>query len=378
MCLSKKNPLEVVDHIMQRTVEDLVNEDDYSSTDNIVLVLHCDHLLTVESADGIAGLSSFYEQDENGNWTRPVAPSESVSAPRCPSCRAPFHLSRYGRVFKKTDVDLSEQSLVGTSNSRLMDIQRRLDALKEIQVPKMADAPKDFYTDVRYEKSQVRVNHDLVTAFEAKRTVDITLFTEKLWKTFGINKKEATVWERQTGSEIQLLRQANAIIKQSSPQQDAWDASYAKIFRAEMATGKCRPEGAQLLARRSLGTPRPSGKQQYAIQATLLSIQIRHRLSRVAQRFSETTTDEAEKRHWDLLASILLTSTVMDAETARGDACEAVLRRSYYAASHCCKSFPKCPRVIFTHCCLLFTRSFVRVPVLPTLCLNEASPNLVR
>ncbi|KAJ9093932.1 hypothetical protein QFC20_007017 [Naganishia adeliensis] len=319
---------------MQRTIEDLVNEADYSSTDNIVLALHCGHMLTVESADGIAGLSSFYEQDKNGNWTRPVAPSESVSAPRCPSCRAPFSLNRYGRVFKKTDVDLSEQSLVGTSNSRLMDIQRRLDALKDIQLPKMEDGPKEFYTDSRYEKSKIRVNHGLVTAFEAKRTVDISLFTEKLWKTFGINNKAATLWERQTGSEIKLLREANAVIKQSSPQQNAWDASYAKLFRAEMATGKCRPEGAQVLARRSLGTPRPSGKQQYAIQATLLSIQIRHRLARIAQQFSEATKDEVGKRHWDLLASILLTSTVMDAETVKGDACEAVLRRSYYAVSH--------------------------------------------
>lgn len=377
-CVSKKKPLEVVDHIMQRTIEDLVNEADYSSTDNIVLALHCGHMLTVESADGIAGLSSFYEQDKNGNWTRPVAPSESVSAPRCPSCRAPFSVNRYGRVFKKTDVDLSEQSLVGTSNSRLIDIQRRLDALKHIQLPEIENGPEEFYTDSRYEKSKIRVNHGLVTAFEAKRTVDISLFTEKLWKTFGINNKAATLWEGQTGSEIKLLREANAVIKQSSPQQNAWDASYAKLFRAEMATGKCRPEGAQVLARRSLGTPRPSGKQQYAIQATLLSIQIRHRLARIAQQFSEATKDEAGKRHWDLLASILLTSTVMDAETVKGDACEAVLRRSYYAASHYCRSFAKRAHLICADYSILFNRSLVCFPVLPTLCLNQASPNLVQ
>jgi hypothetical protein len=327
---------------MQRTIEDVVKENDFSGIDNSVLSLTCGHILTVETADGIAGLSSFYEQAANGDWIRPAAPSESASAPKCPLCRKPFHINRYGRIFKKTDVDMSEQSLITTSSRALQGLQQRFESLPDLDSIDVTEgelkAPTTpAYSEDNYAECAARSTSILARAHEQHKAMNNAIFLNDVSQVFGFCDDDAARWSRHSQTLVTLLRQVGAVAQQGSPQQDTWDASYAKLFRAEMATGKCRPEGAKRLAHRALGVPRPSGKQQYAVQATCLSIQIRHRLARLAEMFSKATSEPLAQRHWRLLSSTLLKSTLMDSEVARDDAREASLDRSYYAASYYCE-----------------------------------------
>jgi hypothetical protein len=336
--MARSRPDDIPDQILQRTLKDIAQEDDFSSIDNLVLVLPCCHLLTVESADGIAGLSHFYAKNESGNWTHPTAPSESIPAPRCPTCRQPFYLNRYGRVFKKADIDMSEKNLAGYSTRALAVIQKRFENYKDTEVePSAYTSAPSAYTDSKYGKSERNVHSRLANAFDSQRLVDIALFGN-IRKTFGLTTSHAELWDSMAGPSIFLIRKVDSILQQSSPQQVAWDAAYAKLFRAELADGRCREDAAQRLARRSLGIPRPVAKQQYAIQAICVSVKIRHRLASIAEKFANASSVKEEKRHWDLLAMAFHQSAIADCQVARKDAKEATLYRSYYTASYYCKS----------------------------------------
>lgn len=272
-------------------------------------------------------------------WSRPSAPSENVPAPKCPSCRKPFYINRYGKIFKKTDVDLSEQSLIRTSSRGLQSLERRYKALPDPEPRKDSVAgTTPAYPESRYGRCAGRLTRILAKASDERKLTDNAIFSSNASKTFGLNKADMKRWTQHSHPFTRLLRQVKEIAQRTSPQQDAWDASYAKLFRSEMSTGRCRPEAAKRLAHRALGIPRPSGKQQYSIQATCLSIQIRHRLARIVEGILDSVSDLMQKRHWRLLASTLLTSALVNAEIARDDARDAVLDRSYYAVSYLCKS----------------------------------------
>ncbi|KAJ9115424.1 hypothetical protein QFC22_005181 [Naganishia vaughanmartiniae] len=317
-----------------RSVKNISEEEDFDSIENMVVVLPCSHLLTVESADGIAGLNQFYAQNARGEWTHPTAPSESMPAPRCPTCRHPFYLNRYSRVFKKADIDMSEKSLAGYSTHAMADIQKRFEDYKEVKFEASAyKSEPSKYHESKYRKCELNVQSKLAEAFAKKRLVD-TGMIGNIQKTFGLTPSHSKLWEQKVGPSLVLVRQIDSILKRPSPQQVAWDAAFAKLFRAELAGGRCRPEGAQMLARRSLGTPRPVAKQQYAIQAICLSVQVRHRLASIAEEFSNASSCVEEKRHWDLLASSFLHSTVIDCEVGRNDAMDAILDPSYYTVSY--------------------------------------------
>jgi hypothetical protein len=340
-CFVKDKPQEIVDLIMQRSAEDLSKENDYSSIDNIVLELPCGHHLTVESADGIAELESFYKQDESGKWIAPTAPPKSVGGPKCPSCRKPFFLKRYGRVFKKADLDLSERSLVSSANRLLQDLHRKFQSLPEVEtVERTISSVEDIDYSTQYSQTVATVNEAMKRAQVEVKPVDIAGLFGDVTSTFGFGKDDWDAWKRLAADEVALCNLLNSVIRQTSPQQEAWDSSYASLFRAEMNTGKCREEGAIRLAQRALGIPRPIGKQQYSLQATCLSIRVRHRLAGIAGNLRDSSSDGNAKALWRLLTTTLLTSTVVDSIVIRKDAIAAQLDRSYYVASHLCQSRP--------------------------------------
>lgn len=331
-------PDDVPDVIMQRSVRDIAEKDDFTSIDNMVLVLPCNHLLTVESADGIAGLDNFYAQNAEGKWTHPTAPSQSLPAPRCPSCRHPFFLNRYGRVFKKADIDMSERSLAEYSTHALKIFEERIANFKGVKLePSVYKSEPVKYDDSKYKRISMNVEVRLAKAFESRKLVDPSLFA-KIQKTFGLTPSHGKLWSELAGPSMTLVQGIDKILKEPSPQQVAWDAAFAKLFRAELENGSCREAGARMLARRSLGIPRPCAKQQHSIQAICISVQLRHRLASIAEQLSNASSHAEEKRYWDLLAGTLLHSTIMDCEVARIDAIEATLDRSYYMVSYYCKS----------------------------------------
>jgi hypothetical protein len=103
-----KKEWQVVDVIMGRTL----GEFDPKSNDlrGILITLDCRHTFTVESLDGVCELSKHYEGTD-GKWASPAPPPQGglQQLPKCPSCRAPIRSLRYGRIFKRANLDLSDR-----------------------------------------------------------------------------------------------------------------------------------------------------------------------------------------------------------------------------------------------------------------------------
>lgn len=256
-CIAKENPEEIVDFIMQRSAEDISGESDYGSIENIVVELACGHHLTVESADRIAELETFYRQDDAGKWIEPSAPPKSVGGPKCPSCRQPFYLKRYGRAFKKADLDLSERNLVSKADRTLQAALQNFDGLPEVQVGRKVVASAEI-ADSSTEHADIlaSVNAMLKRAQRNGKLVDFNGLGRNISKTLGFSPDCGKKWSHVAAPELSLLNKVNSVIQQGSPHQDAWDSSYAMLFRAEMDSGKCRgEEAATRLAHRAIGPP---------------------------------------------------------------------------------------------------------------------------
>lgn len=79
------------------------------SVEDILITLNCGHSFTVETLDGHCELEKYYKKDDAGWIQLSVPPVGLQKPPTCPLCRGPIKSNRYGRVFKRADLDMSEQ-----------------------------------------------------------------------------------------------------------------------------------------------------------------------------------------------------------------------------------------------------------------------------
>lgn len=78
--------------------------------DELIITLTCGHIFTVETLDGVCELERYYTRDEDDAWASIAPPPQGLKRPpTCPHCREPIKSLRYGRVYKRADLDMSEQ-----------------------------------------------------------------------------------------------------------------------------------------------------------------------------------------------------------------------------------------------------------------------------
>ncbi|KAG8873423.1 hypothetical protein FRB97_006741, partial [Tulasnella sp. 331] len=96
----------MVDLIMRFGTSKLSPHD--GGLDNLLITLDCGHVFTVEKLDGICELARYYTKHD-GRWQDLATPPQgSQKLPICPTCRGPINSRRYGRVFKKAELDYSQ------------------------------------------------------------------------------------------------------------------------------------------------------------------------------------------------------------------------------------------------------------------------------
>lgn len=96
----------VVDLIMNVRMSEL--DPHGEDLENLLITLECGHVFTVETLDGICELERYYTR-HNGRWQDLAPPPQGLQKrPVCPMCRGPINSHRYGRVFKRADLDCSE------------------------------------------------------------------------------------------------------------------------------------------------------------------------------------------------------------------------------------------------------------------------------
>ena len=67
----------------------------------------CRHVFTVETLDGHCSMSDYYEQGTDGEWKALKLPAPGYKKPpTCPTCRTAIRTPRYGRIYKRADLDI--------------------------------------------------------------------------------------------------------------------------------------------------------------------------------------------------------------------------------------------------------------------------------
>lgn len=96
-----------MDFIMQTKLSEV--DPHAEALDELLITLDCKHIFTVETLDQICEMAQYYQYKDEAYRQLSSPPPGLQKTPVCPLCREPITSMRYGRVFKRADLDLSEQ-----------------------------------------------------------------------------------------------------------------------------------------------------------------------------------------------------------------------------------------------------------------------------
>ncbi|KAJ4367471.1 hypothetical protein N0V83_007054 [Neocucurbitaria cava] len=124
--------------MQQDNVPDLIMGTQYSDInldETPIVVLGCGHFFTVETLDGVVGLSEVYQTDaKSGLFVALTENSQLVTAlPQCPTCRCPirqFATQRYNRLINRAVIDQMSKRFIVSGQQELQMLENKLRALE--------------------------------------------------------------------------------------------------------------------------------------------------------------------------------------------------------------------------------------------------------
>ena len=128
LCVPEQAKETVVDVVMYRKLGEIDLEQE--TLDEILITLPgCRHVFTVETLDGICGMTEFYRRDgADSQWVGFADPPTGFrKPPTCPTCRTAITSPRYGRIFKRADLDILENNVASQMSNSLEDIRKLID-----------------------------------------------------------------------------------------------------------------------------------------------------------------------------------------------------------------------------------------------------------
>jgi hypothetical protein len=120
LCAPREIKENVVDSITCKKLEDIDLEQ--GTLEELLITLpNCSHVFTVKTLDGICEMQEYYRRDgPDGRWLGFKDPPTSFrKPPACPTCRQAITSPRYGRVFKRADLDILENNVASQMSQAL-------------------------------------------------------------------------------------------------------------------------------------------------------------------------------------------------------------------------------------------------------------------
>lgn len=326
----------VADFIMQRALHELRPE--LGVLDELIITLpDCRHAFTVETLDGHCELTDYYEQDAEGHWRGlKMPPLGYKKPPTCPTCRAAITSPRYGRVFKRADLDILEINVANEMSRTLHGANDSISSFDRAgtrrHLREAANSLKPDPVKVSNKAMKKRlVQRD--NLLDANGNIDQPMGLGALDpgspKYFGLSKQEASAWREATGPLQRSYEQALKVASARSAHTRAWEAAFASLYDQEIQASlqnlsrapRIPEEHAMRVAQMKVGQSRPLADRRFLVEATWLTIEIRHLLAELATVWLDPSlmTANYQSTHgriWADYILFILKSSARDAQIA--------------------------------------------------------------
>ncbi|KAF7799664.1 hypothetical protein EIP86_010904 [Pleurotus ostreatoroseus] len=301
----------------------------------LITIPNCGHVFTVETLDGHLHMTDYYEQDQQtGRWVGLRTPPVGfLTPPTCPSCRATITCPRYGRIFKRADLDILENNIASSMSRSLAHVASRVDAFpKAAMLEKMkadgADTKLNVIqaTSVDGEHRQHKLKSSLL---EDRGTPIAIKLLDPLDDLHGIPTPEARTWRGNVRDLLTAYRDTCNIAATRSPHKHAWEASYTYLYQQEMGRFIQDPihaprnteEYAMRIAKLRTGQPPPRADMRFLVEAFWSSVGIRLTLCELTRAWLDGLAARPQfpkenRKLWELYIFFVLRSCVRDLEIA--------------------------------------------------------------
>lgn len=319
----------MVDFILYRTLDDV--DPDMEGLDDLLITLpDCGHVFTVETLDGHVSLSEYYRSDDDGHWIGLKTSGDGFrKPPTCPTCRIAIRANRYGRVYKRADLDILENNVASRMSQSLSAISQRLDDIlpEELKTRLKAAAGSSNLSVQRAPRNTGSQQKQQSTCLKQSRStpVPVTALDPSNDKLHCIPPPEVRAWRSVVQSLSQIYHDAVAVAATRSAHMHAWEASFAYLHREEMERAMLDPGAAPRnphvyatrVARLGVGQPQPRADRRFHVEALWISIRIRLILAELAQTWaaalaSRPSYPQENKRLWHIFISFIFRSCLHD------------------------------------------------------------------
>ncbi|KAI9456882.1 hypothetical protein HD554DRAFT_1839076 [Boletus coccyginus] len=287
-CASEDQRAQVADFIMQRTLAEI--DPDLESLDEMLITIpSCRHALTVETLDGHCGMTEFYSCRADGKWLGLLSPIGFRRPPTCPTCRAEITAPRYGRIFKRADLDILERNVAGQMSLDLGTVQTSLQSVsinaKKDQLVKAAETINLKFKDKTDEKKRTDQGKARSKALSLNKQMPISdlEITPANTRLYAIDSSVLDVWRKAMNELLIAYRQAVQVAGTRSAHKDAWEAAFSSLHEREVNSVLDYPgtsprdpmTHAMRVAKIKIGQPRPLADRRFLVEAIWLTIHIR-------------------------------------------------------------------------------------------------------
>ncbi|KAG8869904.1 hypothetical protein FRB97_000632 [Tulasnella sp. 331] len=266
--------------------------------ENMVITLSCKHVFTVETLDRICELEKYYTQDQHGHWADLSPPPEGLrQAPTCPLCCVPINSLRYGRVFKRANLDLSEQNFANSARRSIQNVIRRVKwfdierAIRDFKTPLV----NTTFQDAR-QKKDVRTPR-FQRPFLDKASllpVDVKLLGDQVGSYCPLSGEVVTAWNNVAQLLLSAYEQAVRVAESHPAHVQAYEAAVASLYcrylgefehHPELLKEGIRPQDQALdQAKRHCGLLAPPRADiRFRVEAFWVTINIRFLMLRIAE-----------------------------------------------------------------------------------------------
>jgi len=311
----------------------------------VITIPACRHVFTVETLDGLTGMNDFYSRDKQGTkWTGLLVPLGFTNPPTCPSCRSPITCPRYGRIFKRADLDILERNVAAHMSQSLDNRQRVLQGINEGNLKALlaAEAARITIPDPKHtpklKKQSASRKKLLETGKSPASERDIQASNSTL---HSMDSQVLSIWRKVTHQLFAVYKDIVKITERRYAHTQAWEASLSLLFERESQAGLENPatlprnpqEHAMRMARLYIGQPRPLADRRFLVEAFWVTLHIRLTLIGLAQTWVREVKKQQSYystfhlQQWVIYIDFLLQTCVRDAEKAYDIARDSESRR---------------------------------------------------